>query len=72
MEKKKMKRGILNFRFPRLPLQQHPMWVRPQLTVLIFTFGLSRLLRTLSHRRAPVLGVFLGAASPSSSRPLLA
>lgn len=33
---------------------------------LIFTFGLSSLLRTLSHRQAPELGAFLGDTSPSS------
>lgn len=32
----------------------------------LFTFGLSSLLRTLSHRQAPELGAFLGDTSPSS------
>lgn len=35
-----------------------------------FTFGLISLPRTLSHRRAPVLGGFLATESPSSSKPL--
>lgn len=33
---------------------------------LLFTLGLSSLLRTLSHRRAPELGAFLWDKSPSS------
>lgn len=37
----------------------------------VFTFCLSRVLRTLPHSRAPVPGGFLGPVSPSSSREQL-
>lgn len=44
--------------------------VTPVNETQIFTFGLSSLLRTLSHSRAPVFQGLLGLVSPSSSKLL--